>query len=89
MPDYHLEITITIVNLRYTCLGFVLTYVTFQKSDYHIDILKKTSKSAFLKVGVLECSNEDAGISLRRGNKLVIRGRWREGTRWERGWGGE
>ena len=28
-------------------------------------------------------------ISLRRGNKIVIGGRWREETGWERGWGKE
>ena len=26
--------------------------------------------------------------SLRRRNEIVIRGRWRKGTAWERGWGG-
>jgi hypothetical protein len=26
--------------------------------------------------------------SLRRGNKIVIKGKWREGTGWKRGWEG-
>jgi hypothetical protein len=36
------------------------------------------------KLNKKEGWNEDAWISLRRGNKIVIGGRWREGTWWER-----
>jgi hypothetical protein len=32
------------------------------------------------KLNKKEGPSEDAWISLRRGNKIVIRGRWREGT---------
>ena len=32
------------------------------------------------KLGNKEVSREDVRISLRRGNKIVIRGRWRELT---------
>jgi hypothetical protein len=35
--------------------------------------------------GNKEAPSEDMRLSLRRGNKRVIRGRWREETRWERG----
>ena len=33
-----------------------------------------------------EGTSEDACVSHRRGDKIVIRGRWKEGTGWERGW---
>lgn len=40
------------------------------------------------KLNNKEGPSEDAGIFLRRGNKIVIGGGCREGTGWERGWGG-
>jgi hypothetical protein len=34
-----------------------------------------------------EGPSEDAWTSLRMGNKIVIGGRWGEGSGWEKGWG--
>jgi len=36
-----------------------------------------------------EGTRENVSVSLRRRNKILIRGRWREPTGWERAWGGE
>ena len=36
-----------------------------------------------------EGTSKDAQVSLGRGNKIVLRGRWREGTGWKRRLGGE
>jgi hypothetical protein len=41
------------------------------------------------KLNKKEGTSEEALISLRRGNKVVIRGRWREVTGREGGWGRE
>ena len=41
------------------------------------------------KLNKKENSNKEAWISLRRENKIVIRGSWREGTWWKRDWGVE
>ena len=38
------------------------------------------------KLNKKEGTSEEALISLRRGNKVVIRGRWGEGTGRKRGW---
>jgi hypothetical protein len=38
------------------------------------------------KLNKKEDPSEDALISLRRGNKIVIGGRWRERTQWKREW---
>jgi hypothetical protein len=41
------------------------------------------------KLNKKEGTSKDSSISFRRGNKIVIRGRWGKGTRWERGKEGE
>jgi hypothetical protein len=41
------------------------------------------------KLNEKEGTRKDALISIRKGNKIVIRGRWREETGRESGWGGE
>ena len=38
------------------------------------------------KLNKKEDTSEDACISLRRGNKIVLGGRWRAETEWEKGW---
>jgi hypothetical protein len=39
------------------------------------------------KLNKKEGTSKDDWISLTRGNKIVITGRWREETEWEVGWG--
>jgi hypothetical protein len=39
------------------------------------------------KLNKKEDPQEDSWISLRKGNKIVMGGRWRKGMEWERGWG--
>jgi hypothetical protein len=38
------------------------------------------------KLNKEEATREDAWISLQRGNKTVVRGRWMTGTGWGEGW---
>jgi hypothetical protein len=40
------------------------------------------------KLNKKEGPRKEAGIALRRGNKIVIRGRWKKGTGKEEVWGG-
>jgi hypothetical protein len=53
---------------------------------YTLPMLQSTDPQ---KLNKKEGTSKDARISLRRGNKIIIRGRWRERTWWERGWRGE
>lgn len=44
----------------------------------------QASHTIIRRLSKKRCSKEDAWISLRRGNKIVIRDRWKEETWWER-----
>ena len=37
----------------------------------------------------MESQSKISGILFRRGSKIVLRGIWKEGAWWEKGWGGE
>ena len=63
-----------------------LTYKCILAIKYRIPMLHSTDPK---KLNKKEGPSADAWILLKRGNKIVIRGRWREGTGWERRWGGE
>jgi hypothetical protein len=52
------------------------------KKNYRISLLDSTELQ---KMHNKEGLNKDAWISLRRGNKIVIKGKWKEGTGFERG----
>jgi hypothetical protein len=53
---------------------------------YRITILQSTNPK---KLCNKEGPKKDAWISLRRENKIDIRGEWTEGTEWQKGWGGK
>ena len=53
---------------------------------YRIPMIHPTDHKKFNKK---EGPNEDTSVPLRRGNKIIIRGRGREGPGWKRGRGRE
>ena len=61
---------------------YVVTYKPLIK--YRIPILHFTDPK---KLNKKKGPSEEAWVSLRRGNKIVLRGRWRERPGWNRGWG--
>jgi hypothetical protein len=63
---------------------YLFTYSWILAIKYRIPMLYSTDRK---KLNKKEGTSKDAGFSLRNGNKIVIRGRWRDGPGWERGWG--
>jgi hypothetical protein len=56
---------------------YVLSYKWILAIKYRIPMLHSTDLK---KLNKKESTNDDAWISLRRGNKIVKSGRWKEGT---------
>jgi len=78
--DYHPEWAKP--NPKRTCMVWTHLYVDIghEIEDAHVTLYRSK------EVKQEEKHKEDAWISLKRENKIVIRSRWREGTGWESVW---